>query len=198
MSSNTKNNNIITIERKRFSTKGLTIEFVINVAPDNWEPLERLLPHLSSIPFQVIIDCSAKNSNIFTKRTLKIDITLTNQSGDDTLLVISKEYTIASKASQLVKTKNRISDTLSYHLEIPINNDTVVEDADIADLNEDVLNAAKVFRLTKIMHNPTDDAYVEAMDQLRHTKERREMGIKRKLIEKHLKNIRPQIVVRAS
>lgn len=196
MSSNTNNNNIITIERKRFYIKGLTIDVVINVVPDDWEPLERLLPLSSSIPFQATIECSAKNSNIFTKRILKMDITLTNQSGGDTLLVISKEYTIASKVSQLVKTKNRINDTLSYHLEIPVNNDTVVEDVDIADLNEEVLKAAKVFRLTKIMHNPTDDAYVEAMDQLRHTKERREMGIKRKLIEKHLKNIRPQIVVR--
>lgn len=172
---------------------------MINVTPDNWEPLERLMPHSSTIPFEIVIECSAKNSNVFSARTLKLDIKVTNASGDETLLVIAKEYVIPSKISQLVKTKNRISDTMKYHLDIPVSNTIVVEDADIAVLNEEVLKAAKVFRLTKIMHNPTDDEYIEAMDQLRYAKESREMGIKRKLIEKHmLQYIRPQIAARAS
>jgi hypothetical protein len=194
--SNSDNIRSITIAKKRLSSKGVSIDVSLHATPDNWIPFERLIPSISSIPFQVTLDFSAKNSNLFTARTVKLEVFLNHH--DENLLTVSKDYDVPNKFSQLIKKNNHVTDTSVFHLNIPVCDDIAVEDKEIEDLNREVLNSAKVFRMAKIMYRPTDVSYIEALDQVRSTKEQREVGIKIKTIEKHMLHIMHQIDMKVS
>jgi len=205
--SNSTNKKSITIARKRLSTKGVSIDVKLSCTPENWLPIERLIPSITDIPFQVEVEFSAKNSNLFTSRKVSVDIILSHVHDDsklpqfvinDTLLQVNKDYVIPNKVSQMVKKMHHIKDTFSYSLSIPVCDDISVEDSEIQELNVEVLHTAKEFRRAKILYHPSDDAYIEAIDQLRDAKEKRELGIKYKLIEKHMLHIRPQVVVQVT
>lgn len=116
----------------------------------------------------------------------------------ETLLQVTKDYIIPNKVSQLVNRKHHVKDILTYSLSIPVCDDVTVDDSEIQELNLGVLHAAKVLRMAKILYRPTDDSYIEAIDQLRDAKEKRELGIKYKLIEKHMLHVKHQVVVKVT